>query len=242
MSEGIVDANPVIGTNRQTDEKARDRVLSNAELVAIWSACNDDDYGRIVRLLILTGQRRDEVGAMARSEIDVAARKWTIPAARTKNGQAHEVPLSTAGLDIVKLALARKGREDRERLFGEAGNGFAGWSKARQALDERIEKQAAKIKPARREAKTDNKEAEKERWRVHDIRRTVATRMADLGVLPHVIEAVLNHISGHKAGVAGVYNRALYSAEKRQALDLWAAHIEALLAGEPASNVVTLKA
>ena len=75
----------------------------------------------------------------------------------------------------------------------------------------------------------------------HDLRRTAATRMADLGVLPHVVEAVLNHVSGHKAGVAGVYNRALYSAEKRQALDLWAAHIEALLDGRRASNVVSIK-
>jgi hypothetical protein len=79
-------------------------------------------------------------------------------------------------------------------------------------------------------------------WRLHDMRRTAATRMADLGVLPHVVEAVLNHVSGYKAGVAGVYNRALYAAEKRQALDLWAAHIEALLAGKPASNIVALKA
>jgi len=76
---------------------------------------------------------------------------------------------------------------------------------------------------------------------LHDLRRTVATRMADIGVLPHVIEAVLNHISGHKAGVAGVYNRSQYGPEKRQALDLWAAHVEALAAGKPASNVVTIK-
>jgi integrase len=233
MNEGIVEANPVVGTNRQTDEKARDRVLSDAELVAIWNA-STGDYGGIVRLLILTAQRRDEVGAIARSELDLAGRKWTIPSARTKNGREHEIPLSDSALVILKAATARKGREGREAVFGdsEGGNGFSGWSKAKAALDQRMADAAAGTKEKKKPVP----------WRVHDIRRTVATRMADLGVLPHVIEAVLNHISGHKAGVAGVYNRALYSAEKRQALDLWAAHVEALIAGKTASNIVPMKA
>lgn len=234
MNEGIVEANPVVATNRQTDEKARDRVLSDAELVAIWNASAGDDYGGIVRLLILTVQRRDEVGAIARGELDLPGRKWTIPSSRTKNGREHEIPLSDPALASLTTATARKGREDREALFGDgdAGNGFSGWSKAKAALDKRIADAAASTKEKKKPVP----------WRVHDIRRTVATRMADLGVLPHVIEAVLNHISGHKAGVAGVYNRALYSAEKRQALDLWAAHVEALLAGKPASNIVPMKA
>jgi integrase len=220
MNEGIVEANPVVATNRQTDEKARDRVLSDAELVAIWNA-STGDYGGIVQLLILTAQRRDEVGAIARGELDLAGRKWTIPSARTKNGREHEIPLSDPALAILKTAAARKGREAREAIFGdsESGNGFSGWSKAKAALDQRIADAAAGTKEKKKPVP----------WRVHDIRRTVATRMADLGVLPHVIESALNHISGHKAGVAGVYNRALYSAEKRQALDLWAVHVEALL-------------
>jgi integrase len=227
MSEAIVEANPVIGTNRQTDEKSRDRVLTDAELLAIWKACNADDYGNIVRLLILTGQRRDEVGAIARSEIDPDARKWTIPALRTKNGLVHEVPLSHPALKILKQALAREGREDRERIFGEAnsGAGFSGWSKAKAALDERIKEARKKVAP----------------WRLHDLRRTVATRMADLAVLPHVVEACLNHISGHKAGIAGVYNKAAYSKEKAQAFDILAAHIEALLAGKPGSNITLMR-
>ena len=233
MAEGIVDINPVIATNRQGAEKTRDRVLSDAELTEIWSASNGDDYGNIVRMLILTGQRRDEVGAIARSELDLSGRKWTIPSARTKNSREHEVSLSDAALAILKSAIARDGREEREALFGDgsAGHGFSGWSKAKAALDERIAKAAVDAKDKKKRAP----------WRVHDIRRTVATRMIDLGVLPHVVEAVLNHVSGHKAGVAGVYNRAIYSAEKRQALDLWAAHIEALVAGKPASNVTPLR-
>jgi integrase len=234
MNEGLVDSNPVIATNKQIDEQARDRVLTDAELVAIWNACRDDDYSRIVKLLILTGQRRDEVGAVAKSEISIGSRKWNIPRERTKNKLPHEVPLSDLAIGILEKAILREGREGRDLVFGEAParegaaeRGFSGWSKAKSALDQRIE-EMTHIKPAP--------------WRIHDLRRTAATRMADLGGLPHVIEAVLNHISGHKAGVAGIYNRATYAAEKRQALDLWAAHIEAILAGKTASNVLPMKA
>jgi integrase len=226
IKEGLAEANPVIGTNRPTDEAARDRVLADAELAAIWRACRDDDYGNIVRLLMLTGQRREEVGAMAKAEIDLNARKWSMPGERTKNGRAHEVPLSDSALAILKDAIGREGREDRGMIFGRATGGFSGWSPAKAALDSRIaEATGAPLLP----------------WRVHDLRRTTATRMADLGVQPHIVEATLNHQSGHKAGVAGVYNRAFYSAEKRQALDLWAAHIEAIVAGRAASNVVALR-
>jgi integrase len=227
MKEGLVDANPVLGTNKPTEEQARDRVLTDVELVAIWNACRGDDYGRIVRLLILTGQRRDEVGAMAKSEITLGQRKWNIPRERTKNGFAHEIHLSDLALNVLTPAIARDERQGRDLLFGDGDHSFSGWSKSKLALDKRIEAATA---------------AEPLPWRLHDLRRTTATRMIDLGILPHVVEAVLNHISGHKAGVAGIYNRALYVPEKRQALDLWGAHVEALLAGEAASNVVSLKA
>src|SRR5262249_29148016 len=152
--------------------------------------------------------RRDEVGAMAKSEIDLTGRKWSIPSMRTKNSLSHEVPLSDPALAILKQATKRERIADRDLIFGETGRGFSGWSKARAALEKRLAEQTKK------------KVAE---WRLHDLRRTVATRMAELGVQPHIIEAVLNHISGHKAGVAGIYNRAQYAPEKRQALDLWAA-------------------
>ena len=240
MGEGLVDTNPVLGTNRQTDEPARDRVLTDAELVAIWNACRDDDYGRIVRLLILTGQRRDEVGAMSKSEVDLISRKWSIPSERTKNGRAHEVPLSDLAISILEPAVSREGREKRNLIFGEADDSsFSGWSRAKNALDQRIEQ----TRKGFDEIAKSGKDAKPVPWRLHDIRRTVATRMGEpLGVLPHVVEAILNHVSGSKAGVAGIYNLALYATEKQQALDRWAAHIEALLAGKPASNVVPLKA
>lgn len=227
MQQGIVEANPVIGTGRNV-EKARDRVLTDRELAAIWNACQADDFGNITRLLILTGQRREEVAGMQRAELDLPARKWTLPGERTKNGRPNEIALSDLALILVKQAIGREGREDRAAIFGDRneGDGFSGFSKAKAALEKRIE-QKTKSAPAP--------------WRLHDLRRTVATRMAELGVPPHIVEAVLNHVSGHKAGVAGVYNRALYSAEKRQALDMWAAHVAAIAAGKPAANVTALR-
>ena len=209
MREGLSHTNPVIGTNRAADERSRHRVLTDDELAAIWRACRDDDYGRIVRLLILTGQRREEVGGVAVNELN-SARTWTIPADRTKNGRPHEVPLPPSASEILKSAQMAIGSGF---LFGEGRGSFQGWSKAKAALDRRIAVQGDPIGE----------------WRLHDIRRTVATRTAELGVQPHVVEAILNHVSGHKAGVAGVYNRALYAVEKRQALELWNEHVRALL-------------
>lgn len=202
LGEGIAASNPVVGTNKSTDEVSRDRVLSDDELAAIWNACGEDDYGRILRLLTLTGQRREEVAAMADSEINGAL--WTLSAARTKNGREHEVPLSDQALNII-ASIPR--REERGLLFGAGAGPFSGFSKAKSAMDVRLGK---KVAP----------------WRLHDLRRTAATGMARLGVQPHVVEAVLNHISGHKAGVAGVYNRATYRAEKAAALKLWAEHVQ----------------
>ncbi|GJD94154.1 tyrosine-type recombinase/integrase [Methylobacterium iners] len=212
MREGIADANPVIGTGRPIEEKSRDRVLSDQELVAIWQACRDDAFGRIVKLLILTGQRRLEIGEMVRSEVDLPRALLTLPGERTKNALPHEVPLSGPAMVILS------GAPDcgHAHYFGENASPFQGWSKAKANLDTRIRAAGAKVAP----------------WRLHDLRRTVATKMSDdLGVLPHVVEAILNHASGHRAGVAGIYNRAHYRAEKRQALDRWADHVEALVSG-----------
>src|SRR5215204_2436976 len=221
MREGLSDGNPVIGTNRAADERSRHRVLSDEELGRIWDACREDDYGRIVRLLILTGQRRDEVGGISNSEVNFARAVWSIPGDRTKNGRPHEVPLPASAAQILKEAQMEVGSGC---LFGEARGSFQGWSKAKAALDRRISASGGSVLP----------------WRLHDIRRTVATRMAELGVQPHIVEAVLNHVSGHKAGVAGVYNRALYAADKRKALDLWGEYVRALVKGESA-NVIAIR-
>jgi integrase len=209
IAEGLADANPVVGTRKPANEIARDRVLSDDELNLIWRHAGKGDFGAAVCLLILTGQRREEVAAMTWAEIDLEGATWRIGGERTKNGRPHEVPLSHAAVAI----LGSRARVDgRALVFGSHGP-FSGWSKAKAALDARIAAELGRAPAA---------------WRLHDIRRTVATRLADLGVQPHVIEAVLNRISGHKAGVAGVYNRSAYAAEKRAALALWASHVTAL--------------
>lgn len=232
IGEGYADQNAVIGTNKPDQEiKPRDRVLSDGELAEIWKACGTDDYGRIIKLLMLTGQRRDEVGAMAKSELDRQQGTWTIPAARAKNKREHSISLPQFAWSLVEQQIERRPSE-ADVLFGLGGNGYGGWSKSKAELDERI--------TAARKKATRGKVQLMPPWVVHDLRRTVATRMADLGVLPHVIEALLNHISGHKSGVAGIYNRSSYEREVRTALALWADHIRAIIAGEP-SKVVSIE-
>ena len=216
IGEGLADANPVIGTNKATDEISRDRVLSDEELRLIWRHAGNGAYGAIVRLLILTGQRREEVGGMLWRELQLAHGVWSIDASRTKNGLAHDVPLSPPAIGILH---EQERRDGRELVFGEGVGPFQGWSNAKTALDARVQKVLGKVHGDGFTFKA---------WRLHDIRRTVATRMGDLGVQPHVVEAILNHVSGHKAGVAGVYNRASYAAEKSAALALWANHVDSL--------------
>ena len=207
------DRNPVSETARAANETQRDRVLSDDELALIWKYAGGGDYGNIVRLLALTGQRREEVSAMDWSEIDQMKGLWTIPGSRTKNGLSHEVPISDASLEII-ANIPRK--NSRSLVFGSGKGGFSGWSRAKIGLDERIKAATGAALKA---------------WRLHDLRRTFATRLSDLGVLPHVVEALLNHISGHKAGVAGIYNKATYRAEKRAALQLWDEHLQSLMRG-----------
>lgn len=231
MREGLANDNPVARTNKAGEEQSRNRTLTDSEIVEVWNASDPEtDYGRIVRLLILTAQRREEVGGVCDSELQLegATPIWTLPAARSKNGQSHDIPLVHLATSILRNTPRSGGRD---LLFGERlDTPFQGWSRSRLMLQRRIdEERAAAGKPPQ------------EPWRLHDIRRSVATRMADLGVLPHVIEAVLNHVSGSKAGVAGVYNRSSYGHEKRQALNMWAAHIETLvLHGQP-SNVFAIR-
>jgi integrase len=220
VGEGLAEENPVVGTNRAVKEAARDRVLTDAELVKIWRAA-DGSYGRIVKLLMLTGQRRDEIGSLHWSEIehikDPAKAQIALPKERTKNSRPHDVPLSELAVAELKTQPVIAGRD---LVFGTGEGGFSGWSKAKAELDEECRVKA---------------------WRLHDLRRTAATRMADLGVQPHVVEAVLNHVSGHRAGVAGIYNRSVYTKEKREALALWASHLKVELAKATGANVTRLK-
>jgi integrase len=209
MGNGLAEANPIIGTLKPQDAEPRSRVLSDAELAAIWRACGDDAYGRVIKLLILTGTRRGEVGGMRWSELDLDRGLWSIPPQRTKNKKPHQLPLMPLALDVITGVPRRLGRD---HLFGtRSAVGLRHWH-AKIELDRRL---GAAVGP----------------WRVHDVRRTVATRMADLGVMPHVIEAVLNHYSGHRGGVAGIYNRSSYERDVRAALALWADHIRSIVDG-----------
>jgi integrase len=206
MRQGLVEHNPTINAGDLPTSKPRERVLSDQELIKIWNACDRPfGYDRIVRLLILLAARREEVGGICWSEIEDGI--WTIPAARSKNGRKHELPLLPMAASII-ASVPRL--VSRQQLFGTRGTGFGGWSRCKADLDKRC-------------GVTN--------WRLHDIRRTVATRMADIGVLPHVIEAALNHVSGHKAGVAGVYNKSAYEREVRAALALWEDRVRTLTEG-----------
>ena len=219
IGSGLVEMSPVVGTLKQAEERPRERVLTDAELRAIWHASKDDAHGRITRLLMLTAQRREEVGGVSDDEIDYGAAVWTLPAERSKNRRAHAIPLSAPALAILRDAPRVEGRRF---LFGERDSGFSGWSRCKARLDERL-----------REAGTPVAE-----WTLHDLRRTAATVMADrLGIAPHVVEAVLNHYSGHRGGVAGVYNRAAYAIEKRAALDAWGAFVTEVVAARPVEGV-----
>lgn len=192
----------------------RDHVLSDDEIRRLWKATEGTGvFNAIVRALLLTGQRREEIAGMDWGELDPGFSVWTLPAARSKNGKPHVVLLS----EQMRTVLRAQPRLGTDLIFpGERGV-FSGWSKSKARLDRRSGVSG---------------------WTLHDLRRTAATRMNELGVAPHIVEAVLNHASGHRAGVAGVYNQARYANEKRRALELWAGHVEALVQGrEAVSNV-----
>ena len=205
-------ANPCRDAGRPPAPKSRDRVLSDIELGILWNALDVEPapFGPAIKLLILTGQRRGEVFDADRSEFDLDAKLWTIPRNRAKNGVAHLVPLSEEALAIIESLTAR---DDSDKLFparGNGENGPSGFSKTMTRLRTAIEKEA---------------ERPVAHWTLHDLRRTLATGLQRLGIRLEVTEAVLNHISGSRAGIVGVYQRHDYFTEKREALDAWAKEV-----------------
>ena len=191
IARGLADSSPVQGTPKAA-EKPRERVLNLTELRQIWAATEDNsDHDVIVRLAMLLGQRRDEIGGMRWDEIDLdgLAPTWTLPGSRVKNGRMHKVPLSPATVELLKRRPTIAGRPN---VFGKrAGQPFSGWSRCKARLDQRL----AIAQP----------------WTLHDVRRSLATHIADHNIAaPHIVETILNHASGHRAGVAGIYNRARY--------------------------------
>jgi integrase len=209
IREGLAEINPVTGTNKAPENGARERVLDDHEIRLIWQHAGSDQYGAIVRLLLLAGARREEIGGLRWGEIDLEQARILLPSERTKSGRPHEIPLSEPALALVRSCprVAADG-QPRTFVFGTAERGFQDWSGSKRDLDSRLA--AANGGPL-------------SGWRLHDLRRTLSTLMHDrLGVAPHVVEAILAHNGGHKRGVAGVYNRASYAEQKRTALTAWA--------------------
>jgi integrase len=211
MKEGMTDANPVAGTNNPIEGKqGRDRVLSDAEIRIIWRHCKDDDFGRIVRLLLLTACRRDEIGWLRWGEVDLHGGRLLLPAERTKPGRALELPLTPTARAILETAPRRLGRDF---VFGGKGGGFGAWSWCTMALHGQITAAEGRALP---------------HWTLHDLRRTVRTGMSKLGIKPHVAELVLNHVA-HRSGVVWIYDHHDYQPEIADALKKWEAHLLAIV-------------
>jgi integrase len=229
VERGYVEASPASGIKPPGREVSRDRVLSDDELRLIWRCCEKAGwpFGDLFRLLILTAQRLGEVSAMRWQDVDPSKGTWIVPAHIAKNGVANEVPLSPAAIDLLS-GVPKLGRDGYVfPALNGSGRPVSGFSKAKARLDKAIEAELVAnggvVSP----------------WRLHDLRRSAASGMAQLGIAPHVIEKVLNHISGSLAGVAGIYNRFGYGPEKRHALQTWAAHVQRVV-HPPPENVVPI--
>ncbi len=217
VERGLLERHAATGIKPPAEAASRDRVLSAAELRAIWLAADaapgTSFFGDVVKLLLFTAQRRGEVGGMCWSEIDLDRELWILPAERCKNDRLHSVPLSPQAVAILR----KRYESSRIHVFGPKDTGVLVWQDCRDSF----------AKPLGLP-----------HWTLHDLRRTAVTGMAEIGIQPHIIEAIVNHVSGHKAGVAGTYNRALYSQEKRAALQRWADHVERVVTGEANANIV----
>lgn len=207
VERNILEQSPCAGVKAPAKACTRERVLSEAEIAAVWNcaAVTSYPFGPMVRLLLLTAQRRSEVAGMRWAELDLDKALWTIPAERTKSNRTHTVPLSMLAIRTISSIP----RIDETHVFPARSGGrtFQGFSKAKRRLD-----QASGVIG----------------WTLHDLRRSAATYMAGLGIAPHVVERLLNHTSGTFGGVAGIYNRFGYIAEMRAALEAWAERITAL--------------
>jgi integrase len=208
LERDIIAASPCAGVRRPTPEQSRDRVLSDAELGNVLRAVDklSQPYATLVKLLALTGQRREEVAGLLWAELDLDARLWKLPKERTKNGRLHPVPLSPPALDVL-AALPRLGDFVLTTNGRTAASNF---TINKRRLDALL---PADMPP----------------WRLHDLRRTVASGLAKLGVNLPVIEKVLNHTSGSFSGIVGVYQHHNFADEKKAALDAWGAHVMAVV-------------
>jgi integrase len=225
-----ISASPVAGMKPPTKERPRDRVLSDDELRWLWRASDIGEwpFGSLVKLLLLTAQRRDEVARMEWPEVNFEKRNWTQPREKTKNDQAHDVQLSAPVIETLN-SIPRIGKGFIFTSNGEAP--VSGFSYAKMRLD-------AAMLEAKREELGDKCEAIPH-WTLHDLRRTAATGMARLNFPPHVVDKILNHRSGTIRGVAAIYNKYAYAEERRAALEAWGRYVTSLL-DQPRSNIFAL--
>lgn len=239
VSEGDLTDSPISGMEPPPAPAARDRVLTDAELALIWNGADALGYpfGPMVRLLVITGQRLEEVAGLEWSEVDQASTMWTIPAKRAKNGELSHVPLASLAVAEFAALAKRKSKADswpkRGHVFTTTGEtSVSGFSKAKKRVDREAGKLAAKI----------DEPVEIAPWRFHDLRRTVATGLQRLGVRFEVTEAILNHVGGSRSGIAGIYQRHDWADEKRAALNAWSDHVQRVLNGKDETNVVPIAA
>jgi len=206
VGRAILDQSAADGVPLPTKEVARDRVLGDDELARIILAARQmaGPYGAIVEFLALTGQRREEAARATWGEFDLDRKIWLLPNTRTKNAKPHTVHLSGQSLAILERL-----KRSVEFVFSVSGSRpFSAFSWAKSQLDE--------LSGVRS-------------WRLHDLRRTCVSGIARLGVPPHVADKILNHQSGTISGVAAVYQRHEFMAERKDALDRWGAHVEKTL-------------
>ena len=222
LRQGLIDRNPALGVERRKD-RTRDRILTPAEIRTLWQVTEDEsDFSAILRLLLLTGCRASEISLLKWSEI--FPDRIVLPGERVKNGRTHTVPITPT---VRAILDSRTRRSSKEFVFGRtADRPFTGWSVSKAALDARIRAAGVAMPP----------------WVVHDLRRTCSSRLAELGIQPATIEAVLNHVSGFRHGVAGVYNRFDYASPIRNALEAWDTRVmEIVHGGEASDRVVALR-
>jgi integrase len=235
LDEELIPADPTARVRKVIKETARDRALSDDEIRLFWAGCDrlGWPFGPMYQLLLLTAQRRDEVGGVEWSELDLDRRLWIIPREKAKNDRAHEVQLSALAIEIIE-ALPRIG--DRFLFTTSGDRPVSGFSKSKDRLDRHM---LDLLRAELAEAGKDPDGAKIDDWILHDLRRTAATGMARLNIPPHVVDKVLNHVSGSIRGVAAVYNRHAYLDERRAALEAWSRHVESLVRPSR-SNVVEL--
>lgn len=210
VERGMIEVSPIAGMKPLSKEQSRERVLSDAELGALWAASDAEGYpfGECMKLLILSGQRRAEVAEMRWSELDFEKRLWTLPSQRAKNGRQHTVPITDDMLDVLQRLPRFLGSD---YVFTTTGKSpISGFGRLKRRLDLALPSST-------------------EPWVIHDLRRTMSTNMAMQGVPQPVTEALLNHKTGVVSGVAAIYNVYSYSVEKRQALDGWCRHLSKLV-------------